>query len=137
MKALETGSSTTVNRETILEIMTTDAIQKLGIPAHIRGYKYLRYALILCTKNIEILTSNKKLLYTAVAAEFNTTYSRVRSDINRAIDIIWDKGNEEALRLYFGNTFYRRKRKPTNLEFIAHISDMLRLRLKIMDLNQK
>ena len=91
----------------------------------------MRYALILCTEDSEMTVSVTKLLYPAIAEKFNTTPSRVSSDIRRAIEAIWSKENEEALRLYFGNTILRRKKKPTNAEFIANISDMMRLRLKV------
>lgn len=117
-----------------LEVIVTDIILQLGIPAHIKGYQYLRYALILSVENSEMTTSVTKLLYPAVAEKFNTNYKSIASGINRAIEIIWDKGNKEALRSYFGNTVYIRKEKPTNSEFISLVSDMLRLKLKSSNL---
>lgn len=117
--------------ENDLEILMTDVIRQLGIPAHIKGYRYLKYALILCVKNSEMITSVTKLLYPAVAAKFNTTPSCVDSNIRRAIDNVWNKGNMVTLSQYFGRTVFTRKRKPTNAEFIASISEMLRIRIKM------
>ena len=122
---------TAVNRESDLEIMATDIIRQLGIPAHIKGYWYLRYALILCTENNEMITSVTKTLYPAVAAKFKTASSGVDSNIRRAIEIAWDNKNEEVLRQYFGKTVLTRTKKPTNAEFIASVSEMLRIRIKM------
>ena len=131
MKTLKTEMETAVNRESDLEIMTTDIIRQLGIPAHIKGYWYLRYALILCTENNEMITSVTKTLYPAVAAKFKTASSGVDSNIRRAIEIAWDNKNEEVLRQYFGKTVLTRTKKPTNAEFIASVSEMLRIRIKM------
>ena len=128
---MKTEMETTVNRESDLEIMTTDIIRQLGIPAHIKGYWYLRYALILCTENNEMITSVTKTLYPAVAAKFKTASSGVDSNIRRAIEIAWDNKNEEVLRQYFGKTVLTRTKKPTNAEFIASVSEMLRIRIKM------
>ena len=130
MKSLETDINSAADRENFLEIMVTDIIQQMGMPAHIKGYWYLRRAIILCIENNDMINSVTKLLYPAIAAEFNTNASRVSTNISRAIEIIWDRGNEKVLCLYFGNTVGKMKRKPTNAEFIALISDTLRLRLK-------
>ena len=131
MKTLKTEMKTAVNRESDLEIMTTDIIRQLGIPAHIKGYWYLRYALILCTENNEMITSVTKTLYPAVAEKFKTAPSGVDSNIRRAIEIAWENKNEEVLRQYFGKTVLTRTKKPTNAEFIASISEMLRIRIKM------
>ena len=131
MKTVKTEMETAVNRESDLEIMTTDIIRQLGIPAHIKGYWYLRYALILCTENNEMITSVTKTLYPAVAAKFKTASSGVDSNIRRAIEIAWDNKNEEVLRQYFGKTVLTRTKKPTNAEFIASVSEMLRIRIKM------
>ena len=128
---MKTEMETTVNRESDLEIMTTDIIRQLGIPAHIKGYWYLRYALILCTENNEMITSVTKTLYPAVAAKFKTASYGVDSNIRRAIEIAWDNKNEEVLRQYFGKTVLTRTKKPTNAEFIASVSEMLRIRIKM------
>ena len=122
---------TAVNRESDLEIMATDIIRQLGIPAHIKGYWYLRYALILCTENNEMITSVTKTLYPAVAAKFKTASSGVDSNIRRAIEIAWDNKNEEVLRQYLGKTVLTITKKPTNAEFIASVSEMLRIRIKM------
>ena len=114
MKTVKTEMETAVNRESDLEIMATDIIRQLGIPAHIKGYWYLRYALILCTENNEMITSVTKTLYPAVAAKFKTASSGVDSNIRRAIEIAWDNKNEEVLRQYFGKTVLTRTKKPTN-----------------------
>ncbi len=129
VKSLEAKLNTTEYEQDI-EIIVTEIIQKLGIPAHIRGYQYLRYALILSVENSEMTTSVTKFLYPAVAEKFNTSYKNIASGISRAIKLIWDKGNEEALRFCFGDKIYIRKEKPTNTEFIAAVSDMLRLKFK-------
>ena len=131
MKTVKTEMETAVNRESDLEIMATDIIRQLGIPAHIKGYWYLRYALILCTENNEMITSVTKTLYPAVAEKFNTFPSRVSSNISRAIETAWDNKNEEVLRQYLGKTVLTRKKKPTNAEFIASVSEMLRIRIKM------
>ncbi len=114
-----------------LEIAVTEIIQQFGIPANIKGYRYLRHALMLCVKNSQMITSATKLLYPAVAAKYNTTPSLAASNISRAIRMVWDKGNEEMLCQYFGKTVLTRKKKPTNTEFIATVAEMLRIRIKL------
>ena len=121
---------TDIHTENDLEIIITDIIQQLGIPANIKGYQYLRYALILCAENGEMAASITKLLYPAIAKKYDTTVICVSSAISRAIEVLWDKRNEEVLCLYFGSTILKRQGKPTNGEFIATVSDRLRLNLK-------
>ncbi len=114
-----------------LELMVTEIIHQIGVPAHIKGYHYLREAIILSVKNSEIINSVTKLLYPTVAKNHGTTSSRVESAIRHAIEVAWDRGDIDVLNSYFGYTIQNDRGKPTNSEFIAMISDKLRLRLKI------
>ncbi|MBR7070717.1 MAG: sporulation transcription factor Spo0A [Clostridia bacterium] len=114
-----------------LELMVTDIIHQIGVPAHIKGYHYLREAIILSIKDGEIINSVTKLLYPTVAKKHSTTSSRVERAIRHAIEVAWDRGDIDVLNSYFGYTVQNERGKPTNSEFIAMISDKLRLRLKI------
>ena len=114
-----------------LELMVTEIIHQIGVPAHIKGYHYLREAIILSVKNSEIINSVTKLLYPTVAKNHGTTSSRVERAIRHAIEVAWDRGDIDVLNSYFGYTIQNDRGKPTNSEFIAMISDNLRLRLKI------
>lgn len=114
-----------------LELMVTEIIHQIGVPAHIKGYHYLREAIILSVKNSDILGSVTKLLYPTVAKNHSTTSSRVERAIRHAIEVAWDRGDIDVLNSYFGYTIQNDRGKPTNSEFIAMISDKLRLRLKI------
>ena len=114
-----------------LELMVTEIIHQIGVPAHIKGYHYLREAIILSIKNSEIINSVTKLLYPTVAKNHGTTSSRVERAIRHAIEVAWDRGDIDVLNSYFGYTIQNDRGKPTNSEFIAMISDKLRLRLKI------
>ena len=117
--------------EADLEIMITVIIHQIGVPAHIKGYQYLREAIILSVKDNEIINSVTKLLYPTVAKKFSTTSSRVERAIRHAIEVAWDRGDVDVLNSYFGYTISTGRGKPTNSEFIAMISDKLRLKLKI------
>lgn len=114
-----------------LELMVTEIIHQIGVPAHIKGYHYLREAIILSVKNSEIINSVTKLLYPTVAKHHGTTSSRVERAIRHAIEVALDRGDIDVLNSYFGYTIQNDRGKPTNSEFIAMISDKLRLRLKI------
>ncbi len=114
-----------------LELMVTDIIHQIGVPAHIKGYHYLREAILLSIKNSEIVNSVTKLLYPTVAKTYSTTASRVERAIRHAIEVAWDRGDIDVLNSYFGYTIQNDRGKPTNSEFIAMISDKLRLKLKI------
>ncbi len=114
-----------------LELMITEIIHQIGVPAHIKGYHYLREAIALSVKNSDIVNSVTKLLYPTVAKTFNTTASRVERAIRHAIEVAWDRGDLDVLDSYFGFTIQNDRGKPTNSEFIAMISDKLRLKLKI------
>ena len=114
-----------------LEVMVTDIIHQIGVPAHIKGYHYLREAIMLSVKNSDIVNSITKLLYPTVAKNYSTTASRVERAIRHAIEVAWDRGDIDVLNSYFGYTIQNDRGKPTNSEFIAMISDKLRLKLKI------
>ena len=109
-----------------LELMVTDIIHQIGVPAHIKGYHYLREAIILSIKDGEIINSVTKLLYPTVAKKHSTTSSRLERAIRHAIEVAWDRGDIDVLNSYFGYTVQNERGKPTNSEFIAMISDKLR-----------
>ena len=117
--------------DTQLQLMVTEIIHQIGVPAHIKGYHYLREAIILSVKNCDIVNSVTKLLYPTVAKSYTTTASRVERAIRHAIEVAWDRGDIDVLNSYFGYTIQNDRGKPTNSEFIAMISDKLRLKLKI------
>ena len=110
--------------------MVTEIIHDIGVPAHIKGYKYLREAIILAIEDEEIMSAVTKVLYPTVAKTFSTTSSRVERAIRHAIEVAWDRGDIETLQSFFGYTVSNLKGKPTNSEFIAMIADSLRLKLK-------
>lgn len=114
-----------------LEVMITEIMHQIGVPAHIKGYHYLRDAIIFSIKNPEMINAITKLLYPGIAKKHSTTSSRVERAIRHAIEVAWDRGNIDVLNSYFGYTIHTNRGKPTNSEFIAMISDKLRLRLKI------
>ncbi len=114
-----------------LELMITEIIHQIGVPAHIKGYHYLREAITLAVKNADIINSVTKILYPTVAKKYATTSSRVERAIRHAIEVAWDRGDVDVLNSYFGYTIHNSRGKPTNSEFIAMIADKLRLRLKI------
>lgn len=113
-----------------MEIVVTDIIHQLGVPAHIKGYHYLRTAILYSIEDKSLLDSVTKLLYPTVASIYETTSSRVERAIRHAIEIAWDRGNVDTLNSFFGYTVDTCKGKPTNSEFIALITDKLRLRFK-------
>ncbi|MGN0614313.1 MAG: sporulation transcription factor Spo0A [Porcipelethomonas sp.] len=113
-----------------MEIVVTEVIHQLGVPAHIKGYHYLREAILASLEDKELLESVTKMLYPTVAKKFDTTSSRVERAIRHAIEIAWDRGNLDTLNSFFGYTVNTCKGKPTNSEFIALITDKLRLQHK-------
>jgi len=113
-----------------LEVMVTDIIHQIGVPAHIKGYHYLRESILLTLKDGESMSSVTKVLYPTVAKLYSTTSSRVERAIRHAIEVAWDRGDIDVLNSYFGYTIQNERGKPTNSEFIAMITDKLRLRLK-------
>lgn len=118
------------SEEQDMEIVVTDVIHQLGVPAHIKGYHYLREAILSSLNDPELLESVTKALYPNVAQKFQTTSSRVERAIRHAIEIAWDRGNLDTLNSFFGYTVNTCKGKPTNSEFIALITDKLRLQYK-------
>ena len=125
-----TRPAVTQPRENDLEVMVTEIILQIGVPAHIKGYHYLRDSIILAVQDPEIINSITKLLYPTVAKKNSTTSSRVERAIRHAIEVAWDRGDVDVLNSYFGYTIHNLRGKPTNSEFIAMIADKLRLRLK-------
>lgn len=115
-----------------MEMVVTDIIHQIGIPAHIKGYHYLREAIMLSIKDSEMLESITKQLYPTVARKFDTTPSRVERAIRHAIETAWDRGDVDVLNNMFGYTISVCKGKPTNSEFIALITDNLRLRFRLI-----
>ena len=113
-----------------IETMVTNIIHEIGIPAHIKGYQYLRHAIIMVVDNLDVINSITKELYPTVAKDFNTTPSRVERAIRHAIEVAWDRGDTDVLNSFFGYTIANSKGKPTNSEFIAMIADRLRLQMK-------
>ena len=113
-----------------LEAVVTDIIHEIGVPAHIKGYQYLREAIILTIKDMDMINAVTKVLYPEVAKRFGTTPSRVERAIRHAIEVAWDRGDVETLQRFFGYTVSGIKGKPTNSEFIAMIADNLSLKRK-------
>ncbi|MBP1573540.1 MAG: sporulation transcription factor Spo0A [Oscillospiraceae bacterium] len=127
------GESSYSNSQTSslsLDVIVTDIIHKIGVPAHIKGYHYLREAIIQSVNDSQMLESITKILYPTVAKSFDTTPSRVERAIRHAIEIAWDRGDIDTLNSYFGFTINTGKGKPTNSEFIALITDKIKLSCK-------
>lgn len=114
-----------------LETQVTQIIHQIGVPAHIKGYQYLRTAILMTINDSEIINSVTKVLYPSVAKKYSTTTSRVERAIRHAIEVAWDRGDVDTLNSYFGYTIQNNRGKPTNSEFIAMIADNLRLKLKL------
>ena len=113
-----------------LEITITDILHQIGVPAHIKGYHYLRDSIILSVKQPEIINAVTKELYPSVAKKYDTTSSRVERAIRHAIEVAWDRGDVDILNSYFG--IHNGRGKPTNSEFVAMISDRLRLQRPVL-----
>jgi len=114
-----------------LELQITEIMHQIGVPAHIKGYHYLRESIILSVEQPEIINSITKQLYPTVAKIFSTTSSRVERAIRHAIEVAWDRGDIDVLNSYFGYTIHNERGKPTNSEFVAMIADKLRLQKKV------
>ncbi len=114
-----------------LEMQVTDIIHQIGVPAHIKGYQYLRDAILMAIEDDQIINAVTKRLYPAVAKQHATTSSRVERAIRHAIEVAWDRGDVDVLNSFFGYTIHNSRGKPTNSEFIAMIADKFRLQLKI------
>ena len=128
-KYIEIAPENRKNEENI-EALVTNVIHEVGVPAHIKGYQYLREAIIMVVNNIEIINQITKQLYPDIAQKFSTTPSRVERAIRHAIEVAWGRGQTEVVESIFGYTVSASKGKPTNSEFIAMIADKLRLELK-------
>ena len=113
-----------------IEAMVTSIIHEIGVPAHIKGYQYLREAIIIAVEDMDVINAITKVLYPQVAKAFQTTPSRVERAIRHAIEVAWDRGDLDTLQRFFGYTVSNTKGKPTNSEFIALIADKLQLQLK-------
>ncbi|MGM9648463.1 MAG: sporulation transcription factor Spo0A [Butyricicoccaceae bacterium] len=114
-----------------IEMKVTNIIHQIGVPAHIKGYQYLREAIIMTINDMESINAITKVLYPSVAKKFHTTSSRVERAIRHAIEVAWDRGDVDVLQEYFGFTVSGTKGKPTNSEFISMVADKLRLELKM------
>lgn len=114
-----------------LEVRVTEVIHQIGVPAHIKGYQYLRDAIIMAVGDMESVGAITKILYPSIAKKYRTTSSRVERAIRHAIEVAWDRGDLETLQSFFGYTVSNAKGKPTNSEFISMIADRLRLQIKI------
>lgn len=137
MELLKMKIKDEMEQKKFLEKTVTDIIRQMSIPAHLKGYQYLRCALILCVENNEMVTSIGNLLYPAVAKEFGTTPSRVNTNISRAVEVAWNMGDSYVLRSYFGNMLDKVWGKPSAAEFISTVADALRLRFKTENFNNK
>lgn len=113
-----------------IELKVTEILHQIGVPAHIKGYHYLRDSIIMSIEQPEIINAVTKQLYPSVAKKYETTSSRVERAIRHAIEVAWDRGDVDVLNSYFGYTIHISRGKPTNSEFIAMIADKLRLQLK-------
>ncbi len=130
-KDVISDSSTFINQpDTDLNVTVSEIMHQIGVPAHIKGYQYLREAIILSVGDDEMINSVTKYLYPTVAKKFQTTPSRVERAIRHAIEVAWDRGDVDVLSSYFGYTIQNQRGKPTNSEFIAMISDRLKLKMK-------
>lgn len=114
-----------------LDASITSIIHEIGVPAHIKGYLYLREAITMVYNDVELLGSITKVLYPDIAKKFNTTASRVERAIRHAIEVAWSRGNLDSISSLFGYTISNTKAKPTNSEFIAMVADKLRIEAKI------
>lgn len=125
------GSDETSPCDEALEMRITEILHSLGIPAHIKGFTYLRRAITMSVSDPDVINYVTKMLYPGVAKAYGTTTSRVERAIRHAIEVAWDRGDVDMLNRYFGYTISRQRGKPTNSEFIAMIADKLRLSLQL------
>lgn len=129
-KTLGENSFSKANLDNCLENDVTSIIHEIGVPAHIKGYQYLRYAIMMSVKNSEMISSITKLLYPSIAKKHKTTPSRVERAIRHAIEVAWSRGKMDTIDELFGYTVCKGKGKPTNSEFVALIADKIRLEYK-------
>ena len=114
-----------------LERQVTAVIHEVGVPAHIKGYQYVREAIIIAVQDMDVINAVTKVLYPEVAKRYSTTPSRVERAVRHAIEVAWERGDLDTLQRYFGYTVNSSKGKPTNSEFIAMIADRIRLQRKV------
>lgn len=117
-------------KEFDLEELVTECIHDLGVPAHIKGYQYIRSAIMMVVDNMELLNYITKQLYPTIAKKYQTTSSRVERAIRHSIEVAWSRGKPEMMNDIFGYTIDNDKGKPTNSEFIAMVADKIRLQIK-------
>ncbi len=130
IKGKSYSQKTSAPQTTDLEAQVTKIIHQIGVPAHIKGYQYLRTAILMTIEDNDIINSVTKILYPSVAKKYQTTTSRVERAIRHAIEVAWDRGDVDTLNSYFGYTIQNNRGKPTNSEFIAMIADNMRLKYK-------
>lgn len=130
-KPLSNHLTPPLHKQNNLDANITNVIHEIGVPAHIKGYLYLREAIIMVYKEVELLGAITKSLYPRIAKKFHTTPSRVERAIRHAIEVAWSRGNMESIRNLFGYTINVTKAKPTNSEFIAMVADKLRIEHKV------
>lgn len=114
-----------------LDVDVTNIIHEIGIPAHIKGYLYLREAILMVVNRVDLLSGVTKELYPSIATKYKTTPSRVERAIRHAIEVAWARGNVDMINAIFGHTVNRERGKPTNSEFIAMVADKLRMQMKV------
>ena len=130
MKTPYISSTNNINKESNIEAKVTNIIHEVGVPAHIKGYQYLRDGIMMAIENVEVINQITKSLYPDLAKKYHTTPSRVERAIRHAIEVAWNRGKLETTEMIFGYTINANKGKPTNSEFIAMIADKLRLEMK-------
>lgn len=118
------------DKRAMLELAVTNIIHEVGVPAHIKGYHYVREAIMMAVEDMDVLNAITKILYPTVAKKFGTTSSRVERAIRHAIEIAWSRGDIDTINNFFGYTVSNTKGKPTNSEFVAMIADKLHLQFK-------
>ncbi|MFO7245851.1 MAG: sporulation transcription factor Spo0A [Thermaerobacter sp.] len=119
------------DRERSVEAQVTALLHEIGIPAHIKGYQYLRESIMMVIRDVDLLGAVTKELYPAVARRFDTTPSRVERAIRHAIEVAWNRANVDVVHRVFGHTISAQRGKPTNSEFIAMVADRVRMQVKL------
>lgn len=130
-RAQNVGAIDLTDQTRAIEMRVTEIIHLIGVPAHIKGYQYLREAIIMTIRDMDAINAITKILYPSVAKKFKTTPSRVERAIRHAIEVAWDRGDVDTLQEYFGFTVSGTKGKPTNSEFISMVADRLRLEMRV------
>ena len=131
IRQLIQGDRSQLSESEILKNSVTAMMHEIGVPAHIKGYQYVREAIVIAVQDMEVINAVTKVLYPEVAKRYGTTPSRVERAIRHAIEVAWDRGDLETLQRYFGYTVSLSKGKPTNSEFIAMLADRIQLQRKV------